>query len=160
MGSKGEPAKSCHPAAAPPTPFISTKDTEHQDLGELLDAEFLGASRPGFAATARLQAASSMVRTHPAPMQLPVPPPHTPYRFLIPIQNVLFGEEPQAVHQGHFPIAFLWEEGTVRGTEYGAQRVGWGGRGRAGTPHLGDGQGEVPEGVKGCGAVATLTAGQ
>lgn len=60
-------------------------------------------------------------------MQLPVPPPHTPYRFLIPIQNILFGEEPQAVHQGHFPIAFLWEEGTVRGTEYGAQCVGWGG---------------------------------
>lgn len=37
---------------------------------------------------------------------------------------------------------------------------GAGGRGLAGTPYLGDGQGQVPEGVEGCGAVAALAAGQ
>lgn len=33
-------------------------------------------------------------------------------------------------------------------------------QGSRGLPHLGDGQGQVPEGVESCGAVATLAAGQ
>lgn len=29
------------------------------------------------------------------------------YRLLIPIEDVLFGEEPHAVHQTHFAVALL-----------------------------------------------------
>lgn len=81
-------------------------------------------------------------------MQLPVPPSHVPYRFLIPIQNVLFGEEPQAVHQGDFPIAFLWEEGTVRSTVYGTHCVGQGDREERGHLTLGMGRERSQKGSK------------
>lgn len=45
----------------------------------------------------------------------------------------------------------------IRDRECGTGSVG---QGSLGLPHLGDGKGQVPEGVKGCGAVATLAAGQ
>lgn len=52
---KGKPAIThlC-PPQQPLSPSLCPKDTKHQDLGELLDAEFFCALCPGFAATTRL----------------------------------------------------------------------------------------------------------
>lgn len=69
------------PQTPPSSSTRGAKDTEHQDLGELLDAEFLRAPRPGLAAAAGLRAANdadSGVRAQPAPQNPPLCPHPTP----------------------------------------------------------------------------------
>lgn len=88
-------------------PTLGVKDTEHQDLWEPLDRELLYTSFSGPAAAACLKDKTNKDRKSlkPEAVRL-VALPHkgyfchcgVTYWFLIPIQHILFGEEPHTIH--------------------------------------------------------------